>query len=111
LGFVLVGLAALGATPPAAGLHAWMGGAAGTMTLAVMSRASLGHTGRPLIATGAVQAVYALVVISALTRICAPFHQAWYTPLLHVAGVTWAAAFLGFAMAYWGVFTRPRLGR
>ena len=39
------------------------------MTLAVMSRASFGHTGRALVATGATQAVYALVLLAALARI------------------------------------------
>ena len=111
LGFVLVGLASLDLLPAAAGVHAWTGGAVGTMTLAVMSRASLGHTGRPLVATGALQAVYALAIGSAVARICAAVHPEWSVGLLHVAGLSWSAAFLGFAAAYWGVLTRPRLGR
>lgn len=41
---------ALGLVPPSAGIHAWMAGAAGVTTLAVMTRASLGHLGQPLIA-------------------------------------------------------------
>jgi uncharacterized protein involved in response to NO len=110
LGFLLVGLAALGLLPPAAGIHAWTGGAIGTMTLAVMSRSSLGHTGRPLVATVATQAVFALVIVSAIARVCAAVHPAWAFGLLHVAGFAWAAAFLGFAFAYWAVFTLPRTG-
>jgi uncharacterized protein involved in response to NO len=110
LGFALVGLASLDLLPAAAGIHAWTGGAIGTMTLAVMSRSSLGHTGRPLRATGAAQAVYALIVLSALARICASLHPAWSLGLLHVSGLAWAAAFLGFALAYWEVLTRPRVG-
>lgn len=106
LGFVLIGLASLGLMSKAAGIHAWTGGAAGTMTLAVMSRASLGHSGRPLIASGPVQAVYALVVVSALLRICASLHEAWFMPLVNLAGLAWVAAFLGFAFAYWSVFTQ-----
>jgi uncharacterized protein involved in response to NO len=111
MGFALVGLASLGVLPAAAGIHAWTGGAIGTMTLAVMSRASLGHTGRPLVASAAVQAVYALVIVSALARVCASVHPAWSFGLLHVAGFAWAAAFLGFGLAYWPVFTRARIGR
>ncbi len=111
LGFLLVGLASLGLLPAAAGIHAWTGGAIGTMTLAVMSRSSLGHTGRPLAASGPVQAIYALIVLSALARICASLHPAWSLGLLHVAGLAWAAAFLGFALAYWRLLTQPRLGR
>ncbi|ACL57090.1 NnrS family protein [Methylobacterium nodulans] len=108
LGFILVGLAALGLVPPGAGIHAWSGGAIGVMTLAVMSRASLGHTGRPLVASPAIQAVYAVVTASVLARICASIHPAWFGVLLPVAGALWAAAFLGFAAAYWGVLTGPK---
>jgi uncharacterized protein involved in response to NO len=111
LGFVLVGLASLGLLPSAAGVHAWTGGAIGTMTLAVMSRASLGHTGRALVATAAVQALYALVVLSALTRVCAAVHPEWSAGLLPLSGLAWTAAFLGFGIAYWNVFTKARVGR
>ena len=43
------------------------------MTLAVMTRASLGHTGRALIATGATQAIYAAALLAAVVRIAAVF--------------------------------------
>lgn len=107
LGFVLLGAASLGYLPPAAGIHAWTGGAAGSMTLAVMSRASLGHAGRQLIASGTVQVVYLLIVASALLRVCASLHDTPNLLLINLAGIAWAAAFLGFALAYWGIFTRP----
>lgn len=58
LGFVLVAAAAFGLVLASAGIHAWTAGAVGTMTLAVMSRASLGHTGRTLTADWATQLVY-----------------------------------------------------
>ena len=108
LGFVLVGASALGLAPVGAGIHAWTGGAVGVMTLAVMSRASLGHTGRPLAASQAVRAVYVLATASVLTRICTSLHPAWTESLLPVAGALWAMAFLGFAAAYWRVLTGPR---
>lgn len=111
LGFVLVGLASLGAMPAAAGIHAWTGGAIGCMTLAVMSRASLGHTGRPLAASRALQALYGLIVLSALTRVGLALAPEWSSILLPAAGLGWAMAFLGFALAYWPVLTRShRLG-
>jgi uncharacterized protein involved in response to NO len=109
LGFVLAGLSALGLVPVTAGVHAWTGGAVGAMTLAVMSRASLGHTGRPLTASGALQALYGLVVLSALTRIVVALAPEWSQVLLPAAGLGWAAAFLGFALAHWPVLTRARL--
>lgn len=100
LGFLLAGLSAFGITVPSAGIHAWTAGAIGIMTLAVMSRASLGHTGRALIASPALQAVYAAASIAALARICAVLHPAWSEALLYVAAFAWAAAFLGFASLY-----------
>ncbi|MBM6584026.1 NnrS family protein [Microvirga sp. BT689] len=95
-------------SPADAGIHAWTGGAMGIMTLAVMSRASLGHTGRALVATASMQGLYLLLVAAALARVCAAIHPAWSDALLHVAGGAWAGAFLGFALAYWKVFTGPR---
>jgi len=109
LGFILVGLAALGLLPVSAGIHAWTGGAMGIMTLAVMSRASLGHTGRALVATASMQGLYLLLVGAALARVCAAIHPAWSGMLLPVAGGAWAAAFVGFALVYWKVFTHPRV--
>ncbi|NBJ11108.1 NnrS family protein [Microvirga arsenatis] len=109
LGFVLTGLAALGVIPAGAGIHAWTGGAMGGMTLAVMSRASLGHTGRALVATRTTQALYALIVVAALARILAVLMPHWTTALIHLAGAAWAATFIGFALTYWNVLARPRV--
>lgn len=109
VGFLLTAAASFGLAAPGAGLHAWTAGAFGIMTLAVMSRASLGHTGRPLVATAATQACYALAVIGTVARICSALGHAPGV-LLHVAGLCWSLAFLGFALAYWPVLTGARLG-
>jgi uncharacterized protein involved in response to NO len=85
LGFLLAAAAACGLLPGSAGIHAWMAGAAGTMTLAVMSRASLGHTGQPLVASWPTQAIYAAVVVAALARICAAIEPSHSDALLHIA--------------------------
>jgi uncharacterized protein involved in response to NO len=110
LGFALAALAALRLVSTSAGIHAWMAGAAGIMTLAVMTRASLGHTGRALTASPGTQFIYAAVLIAAIARICAALEPVWSTPLLHVAAVAWAAAFLGFAIAYAPVLWNARRG-
>lgn len=109
LGFVLVGAAPFGWLPESAGVHAWTGGTFGGMTLAVMSRASLGHTGRELVASPAVQAIYVLVFAATAIRLWAAIQPGYGQVLLPAAALAWAAAFLGFALAYWGVFTRPRV--
>jgi uncharacterized protein involved in response to NO len=100
LGFLLVGLAALDLVPAAAGIHAWAGGAVGTMTLAVMTRATLGHTGHALIASRMTQAIYLAVLLATLSRIAAAIEPAHSMPLLAAAAALWAAAFLGFGAAY-----------
>jgi uncharacterized protein involved in response to NO len=99
-GFLLHALAAFGELPPSAGIHAWMAGAAGTMTLAVMTRASLGHTGQVLTASPATQAIYAAIIIAALARMGAVVFPAQSDVLLHIAACGWIAAFLGFAIAF-----------
>ena len=99
-GFLLAGAAALGMVMGDIGTHAWTVGAAGTMTLAVMTRASLGHTGNALVASPVTQAIYAGVVIAALARICASLEPGWSEPLLQVAALAWVAAYLGFAASF-----------
>ena len=108
LGFLLIGAAALDLVPADAGTHAWMVGAAGTMTLAVMTRASLGHTGNALIASPVTQAIYAAVVIAALARICASLRPEWSEPLLQIAVFGWVVAFFGFAAVYGPLLVRAR---
>jgi uncharacterized protein involved in response to NO len=100
LGFLFVAASAFGLLPPSAGLHAWMAGSAGIMTLAVMTRATLGHTGQPLTASVTTQAIYVAAVVAVLARICAVIEPSRSEVLLHVAAGAWAAAFLGFAVTY-----------
>jgi uncharacterized protein involved in response to NO len=100
LGFALTGLSAVGGVVPSAGLHAWMVGAAGMMTLAVMTRATLGHTGHELIASVPTQLIYAAVFIAAIARIGAALEPRWSEVELHVAAFAWAAAFFGFGIVY-----------
>jgi uncharacterized protein involved in response to NO len=100
LGFLLNAASAFAIVPAGAGIHAWMVGAAGTMTLAVMSRATLGHTGQSLVASWTTQAIYAAVIVAALSRICAVLEPDHSEVLLHLAAFAWAGAFFGFAIAF-----------
>jgi uncharacterized protein involved in response to NO len=100
LGFLLNALGACGVVPAGAGIHAWMAGAGGIMTLAVMTRATLGHTGQQLTASVATQAIYAAIVIAVVARICAILAPAHGVPMLHVAAFAWVVAFVGFAAVY-----------
>ncbi len=99
LGFLLLGASAFtAAVPPSAGIHAWTAGAIGLMTLAVMTRASLGHTGRPLAAGPGTQAIYALVLLAALLRIAAALTGS--LALIDYAGAAWIAGFALFVAFY-----------
>lgn len=100
IGFFLMGAAVLWPAifPTSAGFHAWMAGAIGLMTLAVMTRASLGHTGQELAASLPTQLIYLCAFIAALSRIIAAFEPS--RVLLHVAATAWILAFGGFAVVF-----------
>lgn len=107
LGFVAIAAGSVVPGLAPAAQHVWMAGAIGLMTLAVMTRASLGHAGRPLHATGAITALYFAVILAALARLLAGFipGESW---LLHLAAGGWIAGFGGFALIYWPILARPR---
>jgi uncharacterized protein involved in response to NO len=109
VGFLLLGLnGLLPLVPQTAALHALTAGAIGTMTLAVMTRASLGHTGRPLTAGGGTTAVYILVTAAAALRVLAGLPGMPYMPMLALAGAAWSGAFGLFVVLYARPLTRPR---
>lgn len=90
--------------------HALGTGAVGLMILAVMSRASLGHTGRRIIAPPAVVVSYRLVSLAALLRVLGPLmlpqHQG---PILVLAALAWIGAFVLFVLVYAPILTTPRV--
>jgi len=113
-GWLGLGLLLLGGTilhPPLAVLsanHALTAGAIATMTLAVMTRASLGHTGRPLTAGRATQAIYALVTLGALLRVTAGLLPMSHSLALTASATAWTAAFALFALTYGPMLVRRR---
>jgi uncharacterized protein involved in response to NO len=92
-----------------AALHALTVGAIGTMTLAVMTRSSLGHTGRPLSAGRVTIVIYGLISLAAFLRLIAPFAVSQTMLVLSLAGAAWSAAFLLFAVFYGRALSRPRV--
>lgn len=109
IGFALLALSILSPAlvAPTGALHGWTAGAIGLMTLAVMTRASLGHTGQPLTATRPIQVIYIAAVVSPFARIVAAFHL-WREPMLHLAAMAWVVAFVGFLIVYGPLLTRRR---
>ena len=84
----------------AVALHLWMGGALGLMTLAVMTRATLGHTGQPLSAGPGTIAIYAALIMAVLARVAAGIWLDDATLWHMISGLFWILAFAGFAIVY-----------
>ncbi|MEK7336084.1 MAG: NnrS family protein, partial [Nitrospirota bacterium] len=94
---------------PADAVHALTTGAVGAMTLAVMTRASLGHTGRPKQADSMTIAIYILVNLGALLRVFGPAIGLPTNLVLGAAAATWSSAYLLFAAIYGPYLIRPSL--
>ena len=107
-GLAAKGLAAFGWFDSTSAIHALGVGMIGTMPLAIMSRAALGHTGRPLIAVRAITLAYVLVTVAALARIWAAEADEPIVFLI-VAAAAWTTAFTAFSIVYWPILTRPRV--
>nr|WP_169566465.1 NnrS family protein [Sneathiella limimaris] len=110
VGFLLIGLSILYPDKllPVVGIHALGTGAVGGMILAVMMRASKGHTGKPLVMKPTDVVLYAAVVIAAISRvICALFPESM-TWLITFSGAFWAVGFVGFSIVYGRYLLKPK---
>ncbi len=112
LSLLALGAASLGFFPAANAVHVLTTGAVGTMTLAVMTRASLGHTGRGREADRLTMVMYGLVNLAAILRVIAPTSDAptaMTNFLLGMAALGWSGAYFLFAFAYGSILFRPSL--
>jgi uncharacterized protein involved in response to NO len=90
--------------------HALATGAIATMILAVMTRSSLGHTGRPLVVSRAIAMAYLLLTFTALLRTLGIGLLAdYYLLTLTVSALTWIASFSIFLAVYTPILWRPRI--
>lgn len=90
--------------------HALAAGAAGTMILAVMTRASLGHTGRPLSVNTTIVVAYVALLLGVAVRVFGPALLPTGYPLtLFTAGLLWVLAFTLFTIVYAPILIRPRV--
>jgi uncharacterized protein involved in response to NO len=109
IGIFLLGLNTAGMDVPlSAAIHALTVGTIGTMILGLMTRVTLGHTGRSLSADRTTVSIYGLVSLAALTRIAAAVLTDTRLVLLTISAVFWIAAFLLFLASYGGPLLRPR---
>ena len=110
IGLLLKGLALLGITAGAFGwLHALTAGCLATMIFGVMTRVSLGHTGRPLVLPRGVVLAYGLLTGAAVLRVIGPMQPfVAYTWTIAASATLWAAAFAVFLVQYGPILWRPR---
>ncbi|HEX7093543.1 MAG TPA: NnrS family protein [Nitrospiraceae bacterium] len=101
LSLLVLGGAVLGwGLPTADALHAFTTGAVGVMTLGVMTRASLGHTGRPKHAGPLTICIYIMVNVGALLRVFGPSFDLPTNLVFGLAAMSWSGAYLLFALVY-----------
>ncbi len=110
LGFALKALALLGGFAFGAFyLHALTIGAAATMIMGVMTRASLGHTGRPLVVARPIACAYGLLAAAAAVRVFGPAALALpYAAIIALAAALWTGAFALFLWIYGPILSTPR---
>lgn len=109
LGFLLTALSAYDVVSTSLALHAFTLGGIGVLTLGMMARVSLGHTGRALKASNAIAIAFVLINVSAFFRVLMPVaFPGWYGQLLYVSTLSWLAAFSLFMLIYAPILTAPR---
>ena len=91
-------------------LHLLTAGAMGMLILGMITRVSLGHTGRVLIASKTIVVAYCLVFLGAIVRVLVPL----LFPSIYIAGMAgaaliWGAGLVLFAIVYWPILTQPRV--
>lgn len=110
-GYALLACAVFGwVFTPTAALHALTMGAIGSMVLAVTTRVSLGHTGRPLQAARLTVFAYWLLMLAALVRVLGPLTGKSYLLMIDLSATGWMLAFAIFTWVYWPILSRPRAG-
>jgi uncharacterized protein involved in response to NO len=110
LHLVMRSAVALGWPHASAATHALTVGAIGGLTVAMMTRTALGHTGRRLVAGHGDALIYLLVLSAALVRVAVPVAVAqWTLPAIIISAFLWSAAFLLYALSYIGMLVLPRV--
>lgn len=110
IGFILTALSAYAWVSATLALHAFTVGGIGVLTLGMMARVSLGHTGRALRASNAMAIAFVLINLAALLRVLLPLVLPdWYTLLIYGSTLFWMAAFSLFMFVYAPILTSPRI--
>ncbi len=110
LGFMLTVLSAYSVVAPSLALHAFTLGGIGVLTLGMMARVSLGHTGRAMKASNTIAIAFVLINVAALFRVLLPIAMpGWYENLIYVSTLFWLAAFSLFVFVYAPILASARI--
>jgi uncharacterized protein involved in response to NO len=110
LGFLFTALSAYSVVSASLALHAFTLGGIGVLTLGMMARVSLGHTGRVLKASNAIALAFVLLNLAAVFRVLLPMALPdWYNGLVYLATLSWLAAFALFVFVYAPMLTTARV--
>lgn len=110
LGFILSACAAYNWIQPSLAVHAYTVGGIGVLTLGMMARVSLGHTGRALKVSNAIAIAFVLINLAVLFRVLFPAAWlGWYAGFVYVSLLCWLAAFALFTFVYAPILTAPRI--
>jgi len=109
-GFALLALGAVLGQPPAMSVHAFTAGGIGVLTLGMMARVALGHSGRRLHASVPLAAAFVAVNLAAFVRVfLTGALPGWYHELMFVSIGFWVLAFGIFTLVYAPILLRPSL--
>jgi uncharacterized protein involved in response to NO len=110
LGFMFTALSAYEWVSPALALHAFTLGGIGVLTLGMMARVALGHTGHILKASNTIALAFVLLNLAAIGRVLLPIAlPAWYNGFMYFATLSWLAAFALFVFVYAPILTSARV--
>ena len=109
-GFVIKGWVIFDINESLFAFHAFTVGGIGVMTLGMMARVSIGHTGREMVLSSWMTFAFILINIAAITRVILPmFMPHLYLFFIQFSGWLWASAFIIFFIVYTPMWMRPRI--
>ena len=110
IGLLMLALASFGLVGANLAKHALGVGCIGVLTLGMMSRVALGHSGRPIEPVRSIGIAFILLNAAAAVRVFGPLIPLGnYTFWVHLSGGLWILCFLIFCRVYLPILSRPRI--
>ncbi len=110
IGFVIKGWMIFNINESLFAYHAFTVGGIGIMTLGMMARVSIGHTGRDMILNSWMVLAFILINVAAITRVIIPMLMPeLYLFFIQFSGWLWISAFIIFFIIYTPMWMKPRV--